>query len=178
MRTTPSILAAVVACLALEATAASYVGAGQVIIGPWFAPYGTVVPPTIHDSFGRCLSPRDCSDYEQMRRFFDRYQRNYGARFAPDQREFAVPAPAARRPTDAGSRHPARLSGRESNPARVRAGGEAGRAAPTDRKVNAGTDRSTVAVRLTDEQTARVNEKSAQAVVMAAVLAGLVETEQ
>jgi hypothetical protein len=91
MRTTPSILAAVVACLALEATAASYVAGGQVIVGPWFAPYGTVMPPTIHDSFGRCLAPRDCSDYEQMRRFFDRYQRNYGARFAPDQREFAVP---------------------------------------------------------------------------------------
>jgi hypothetical protein len=88
---THSILAAVVACLALEATAASYVAGGQVIVGPWFAPYGTVMPPTIYDSVGRCLAPRDCSDYEQMRRFLDRYERNYGARFAPDQRAFAVP---------------------------------------------------------------------------------------
>ena len=88
---THSILAAVVACLALEATATSHAGGGQVIAGSWFAHHGTVVPPTIFDSFGPCLSPRDCSDYEQMRRFLDRYERNYGARFAPDQPAFAVP---------------------------------------------------------------------------------------
>jgi hypothetical protein len=89
---TYSILAAAYACFAVEATAASYVVGGEVIIGPWLAPYGTVVvPSTIYDSFGPCLSPRNCSDYEQMRRFLDRYERNYGARFAPDKPVFAAP---------------------------------------------------------------------------------------
>ena len=86
------LLAAAYACIALEATAASYLVGGEVVVGPWFAPYGTVVPPwTIYDSFGPCLSPRNCSDYEQMRRFLDRYERNYGARFAPDKPAFAAP---------------------------------------------------------------------------------------
>ena len=89
---THSLLAALYACLALDATAASYAVGGGVIVGPWFSPYGTVVPPaTIYDSSGPCLSPRNCSDYEQMRRFLDRYERNYGARFAPDQPAFALP---------------------------------------------------------------------------------------
>ena len=84
VRTFP-FLAAGLAWLAVEAAAAGLVVGGQVVAGQWFAPYGSVPPPSIiYDAFGRCLAPLNCPDYEQMRRFLERYERNHGARFAPD----------------------------------------------------------------------------------------------
>ncbi|HCV12753.1 MAG TPA: hypothetical protein DGC76_03475 [Candidatus Accumulibacter sp.] len=94
---THSLLAAVLCCLIAEAAATTVVvggewiaGPGPAPYGPWLGPYGYPLPAAgAHDFFGRCLAPRNCADYEQMRRFLDRYQRNYGARFAPD-----MPSPA------------------------------------------------------------------------------------
>jgi hypothetical protein len=75
---------------AIEAAAAGFMLGGGVLLGP--APYyGWAVPPSIiYDSFGRCLAPMNCPDYEQLRRFLDRYERNYGQRFAAEP-----PAPVA-----------------------------------------------------------------------------------
>jgi hypothetical protein len=91
MRTHP-VLAVVVLGLMADAAATSVVVGGEGVVGvwpaphgPWLAPYGHPLPaPGALDAFGRCLAPWNCADHEQMRRFLDRYQRNYGARFAPD----------------------------------------------------------------------------------------------
>ena len=81
---TPLFLAAVVALMAGQALAGNFAIRGDVVTGPWFSPYGAAFPPPFaYDAFGRCLSPLNCQDYEQMRRFLDRYERNYGQRFAP-----------------------------------------------------------------------------------------------
>jgi len=98
MRTRP-LLAAALFSLTSAAAATTVVVGGDWAAGvwpaphgPWLAPYGYPVPaPGAFEVFGRCLAPRNCADYEQMRRFLDRYQRNYGARFAPDAPSPAVP---------------------------------------------------------------------------------------
>lgn len=96
-----TLLAALFASLALDVAAAALVVGGELPLGP--APFGWTVPPPsiIYDSFGHCLSPLGCPDYEQLRRFLDRYERNYGQRFAPDRpAALAVPAtPRAVPPT-------------------------------------------------------------------------------
>jgi hypothetical protein len=93
----------VFACLAVEAAAATFAVGGEVIVSPWFAPYGVAPPPSIlHDSFGRCLAPLNCGEYEQMRRFLERYERNYGGRFAPEKPPLVLPVqPRAVPPTPA-----------------------------------------------------------------------------
>lgn len=50
----------------------------------------------MYDAFGRCLMPQNCPDYEQMRRFLDRYERNHGQLFAPLRGQVVEP-PAQRR---------------------------------------------------------------------------------
>ncbi len=90
------LLATLLAVQAIAAAAGGFVVGGGVLVGP--APYygyGWAVPPSIiYDSFGRCLAPMNCPDYEQLRRFLDRYARNYGGRIAADQPALAVPAQA------------------------------------------------------------------------------------
>lgn len=89
---TRTLLAVVVLGLMADAAATSVIVGGEWVAGggpgpygPWLSPYGYPWPaPGAMDAYGRCLAPWNCSDYEQMRRFLDRYQRNYGARFAPD----------------------------------------------------------------------------------------------
>jgi hypothetical protein len=91
------------ACLAVEASAATFAVGGEVIVGPGFAPYGLAPPPwMIHDSLGPCLAPLNCGEYEQMRRFLERYERNYGGRFAPEKPPPVLPVqPRAVAPTPA-----------------------------------------------------------------------------
>jgi len=98
---TRSLLAAALLSVTAAATATT-VGVGgewgagvwPAPYGPWLAPYGYPLPaPGAFEGFGRCFAPRNCADYEQMRRFLDRYQRNYGARFAPDAPSPAPPWP-------------------------------------------------------------------------------------
>jgi len=86
-----SLLAALLSLPAIEAAAAGFVLGGGVPVGPG---YGWAVPPPsiIYDSFGRCLAPMSCPDYEQFRRFLDRYERNYGQRVAPDPPPLVAPA--------------------------------------------------------------------------------------
>ncbi|HPT50747.1 MAG TPA: hypothetical protein PLS67_14425 [Accumulibacter sp.] len=55
---------------------------------------GELPPSVAYDAAGRCLSP-NCPDYAQLRRFLERYERNYGQRFASDK-GVAV-APVSRR---------------------------------------------------------------------------------
>ncbi len=88
---------------AIEAAAGgSGTGSGQPI-GAWPAPYGALPPAIVYDAFGRCLSPPHCPDQEQMKRFLERYERNYGQRLmvdrtgvdlAPSRRD-VPPTPAA-----------------------------------------------------------------------------------
>lgn len=54
---------------------------------------GEFPPSVAYDAAGRCLSP-NCPDYAQLRRFLERYERNYGQRFAPDK---GGAAPVSRR---------------------------------------------------------------------------------
>ena len=74
-----------IAALAVEAAAAGFVVGGEGLIGPRFAPCGSLPPAIIHDASGRCLALPNSPDYDQLRRFLDRYERNYGQRFAPDK---------------------------------------------------------------------------------------------
>lgn len=92
MRTSPLLLF-VLASMAVDATAGGYVVAGGVAAGPWLAPYGVLPPAIVYDAFGRCLAPLNCPDYEQMRRFLERYERNYGSRSAPEKPALGVPVP-------------------------------------------------------------------------------------
>ncbi|EXI77619.1 MAG: hypothetical protein AW10_03633 [Candidatus Accumulibacter appositus] len=82
----PSILLIAVALITISvpATAGNFAVAGTLIGGPWYAPYGAAFPPFFaYDRFGSCLTP-GCPNYEQLRRFLDRYERNYGGRLAPN----------------------------------------------------------------------------------------------
>jgi hypothetical protein len=86
LRRMRSILLIAVALLTTPApaTAGNSAVAGTVISGPWYAPYGAAFPPSfVYDPFGSCLAP-GCPNYGQLRRFLDRYERNYGGRFAPN----------------------------------------------------------------------------------------------
>lgn len=88
----PSLLAAALVSTVIDAAAGSFVSRGQVVVGPWYSPYGAVLPPSfVYDSFGPCLSRLDCANYEQVRRFLERYERNYGGRFAPNSPAFVFP---------------------------------------------------------------------------------------
>lgn len=88
---TPALLAAVLAAT-VNADAGSFVGRGQVVVGPWYSPYGAAfAPPFVYDPFGPCLARLNCADYEQLRRFLDRYERNYGGRIAPGPPAVALP---------------------------------------------------------------------------------------
>ncbi|WP_313950641.1 hypothetical protein [Accumulibacter sp.] len=90
----PSLLAAVIALTAVESTAGDFVVRGDVILGSRFSPYGAAFPPTIvYDPLWACLSPLSCADYEQLRRFLDRYERNYGNRFTVDPPAFQPQPP-------------------------------------------------------------------------------------
>lgn len=94
MRTVSFFTAAFAAlgALAIEAVAGGFVVGTDVQIWPGFAPYPGAPPPIIYDAFGRCLAPLGCADYEQLRRFLDRYERNYGQRFAADKPALQPPA--------------------------------------------------------------------------------------
>lgn len=100
---TRSFLAAVIASLAAPAAAGGFLVGGALTLGPWFPPYGVLPPAIVYDAFGRCLMPQNCPDYEQMRRFLDRYERNHGQLFAPQgpaveplaQRRNVAPTPEA-----------------------------------------------------------------------------------
>lgn len=70
--------------MAMHAAAAGYPATVGEPAGLWLTPYGALPPAIIYDSLGRCLAPLGCPDYEQLRRYLDRYQRNYGQRFAAD----------------------------------------------------------------------------------------------
>ncbi|HRF11636.1 MAG TPA: hypothetical protein PLR37_05795 [Candidatus Accumulibacter phosphatis] len=84
------LFAALCASLALDAAATGVVLRGELLIG---APFGWTVPPPsiVYDSYGHCLSAAGCPNYEQLRRFLDRYERNYGHRFAPNPPALLVP---------------------------------------------------------------------------------------
>lgn len=79
-----TLLAVLFASLAVDAAAGGFV-VGELPLGP--APFGWTVPPPsiLYDSLGHCLGPLGCPDYEQFRRFLDRYERNYGHRVTSDQ---------------------------------------------------------------------------------------------
>ena len=93
MRTLPVVL---LASLAVDASAGGFVVGGGLPV--WPAPFGWTVPPPsiLYDSLGHCLAPLGCPDYEQFRRFLERYERNYGQRFASDQ-QAALARPATPR---------------------------------------------------------------------------------
>lgn len=95
--------------IAADAWAVAVVAVGEVIVGPWWTPFGMIAPPAvIYDPWGRCLTPMNCPDYEQMRRFLDRYERNYGQRFLPDRPPPSLPAgPRDVPPTPEGNIQPA-----------------------------------------------------------------------
>ncbi|EXI84226.1 MAG: hypothetical protein AW11_03948 [Candidatus Accumulibacter regalis] len=83
MRPSP-LLAAILALTVFSAIARDFAVGGGLIVGPWYSPYGAAFPPSLaYDAWGRCLIP-NCADYEQLRRFLERYERNYGGRFAPN----------------------------------------------------------------------------------------------
>jgi hypothetical protein len=78
------LLAAALATTLVDATAGNFAVSGAVIVGPRYAPYGAVFPPSFaDDSFAPCPA-LNCANYGQLRRFLDRYERNYGGRFAPN----------------------------------------------------------------------------------------------
>ncbi len=78
------LIAAVLVTTPAAATAGNFAVAGTVVYRPWYTPYGAVFPPSFaYDSFGSCLAP-GCPDYRELRRFLDRYERNYGGRLAPN----------------------------------------------------------------------------------------------
>jgi hypothetical protein len=93
MRSSLLLAAAVLALPGLDAPAATFAVGGEWVVAPWGAPYGALGAPWwLYDGYRPCLSPSNCPDYEQMRRFLERYERNYGGRFAPDAPVAAVPA--------------------------------------------------------------------------------------
>lgn len=93
MRSSLLLAAAVLALPGLDAPAATFAVGGEWVVAPWGAPYGALGAPWwLYDGYRPCLSPSNCPDYEQMRRFLERYERNYGGRFAPDAPIAAVPA--------------------------------------------------------------------------------------
>jgi len=87
------LLLAAMASALIEAAAAGVAVSGEGVAVPWLMPYGALPPAIVYDAFGRCLAPLNCPDYEQLRRYLDRYQRNYGQRFAPDKPGFEGPTP-------------------------------------------------------------------------------------
>ncbi len=93
---TRSFLATFLTSLAASAAAGAFAIGGDFAIGSWVSPYGLPPPAIVYDAFGRCLMPQNCPDYEQMRRFLDRYERNHGQLFAPLRGQVVEP-PAQRR---------------------------------------------------------------------------------
>jgi len=96
----PLLLAVVLAATLADATAANFAISGGVIAGPWYSPYGAAFPPSFaYDSFVPCPA-WNCANYGQLRRFLERYERNYGGRFAPNPPPFAFsPLPRDVAPT-------------------------------------------------------------------------------
>lgn len=81
--------------LVLDAIASDPIAAGGIPARPVLMPPSGIPPSAmVFDASGRCLAPPTCADYEQWRRFLDRYQRNYGQRWEMSNTE---PAPPARR---------------------------------------------------------------------------------
>ena len=78
------LLAAVLATTLVDATAGNFAVSGAVIARPWFSPYGAVFPPSFADDSLAPCPAWNCANYGQLRRFLDRYERNYGGRFAPN----------------------------------------------------------------------------------------------
>lgn len=113
-----TLFALLFALLAVDAAAGGFVVGGEVPLGP--APFGWTVPPPsiLYDSLGRCLAPLGCPDYEQFRRFLERYERNYGQRFAPD-RPTALAGPAT--PRDVPPTPEAQIQPRYRDASQVRA---------------------------------------------------------
>ncbi|MEF8734656.1 MAG: hypothetical protein V5B40_22945 [Candidatus Accumulibacter meliphilus] len=78
------LLAAVLATTLVDATAGNFAVSGAVIVRPWYSPYGAVFPPSFADDSLAPCPAWNCANYGQLRRFLDRYERNYGGRFAPN----------------------------------------------------------------------------------------------
>ncbi|WP_291995023.1 hypothetical protein [Candidatus Accumulibacter sp. ACC003] len=87
----PLLIAAAVAAIASQAIAGNFALRGGAAVGPWFSPYGSAFAPPFayYGAFGPCFGP--CADDEQIRRFLDRYERNYGQRLLPEKPLFEYP---------------------------------------------------------------------------------------
>ena len=78
------LLATALATTLVDATAGNFAVSGAAIVGPWYSPYGAVFPPSFADDSLAPCPAWNCANYGQLRRFLDRYERNYGGRFAPN----------------------------------------------------------------------------------------------
>lgn len=130
---TSTFLAATLASIALDAGAAGVVASAEIVVGNWPGLYGAAPPPA-YDRSGRCPAALNCADYEQWRRFIERYERNYGNRFAPDPP--AREPPAQRRdvpPTPAANIQPAYRDTSQLRPQFEQAGGAPHQGSPRAR---------------------------------------------